>query len=105
MVDLTSLNKVSLDFLNNSLEKSGVNNKTNEDAFSSLLNSAMGMVNETNSLSNAAESEKIKFAMGESENTHDLTIAQQKASVSLQYTVAVKNKILEAYKELMNMQI
>jgi len=52
-----------------------------------------------------AENEKIKWALGETENTHDLTIALQKASSALQYTVAVRDKFLEAYKELMQMQI
>ena len=34
-----------------------------------------------------------------------VTIAQQKAYLSLQYTVAIKNAVLEAYKEIMNMQM
>ena len=32
-------------------------------------------------------------------------VAQQKANISLQYTVAVKNTALEAYRTLMNMQM
>jgi flagellar hook-basal body complex protein FliE len=32
-------------------------------------------------------------------------IALQKASVALQYTVAVRDKFLDAYKEIMQMQI
>ena len=36
---------------------------------------------------------------------HDLMVAQQKANVSLQYTVAVKNTAVEAYRSIMNMQI
>lgn len=43
--------------------------------------------------------------MGETENFHDLTIALQKASTALQYTVAVRDRLLDAYKELMQMQI
>ena len=48
---------------------------------------------------------ELKFALGETDNTHDLLIAQQKASTALQYTVALRDKFLESYKELMNMQI
>ena len=72
--------------------------------FQSLLDDAMGLVTETNDYSNKAEEEKIKFATGESDNLHDLMIAQQKATVSLQYTAAVKNTVVEAYKTIMNMQ-
>ena len=73
--------------------------------FETFLNSAMDNINTTNSYLSDRENEEIKFALGETENTHDLMIALQKASTALQYTVAVRDKILEAYKELMQMQI
>lgn len=73
--------------------------------FDAILKSAMDNINTTNSLLSDAENEEISFAMGESENSHDLIIALQKASTALQYTVAVRDKFLEAYKEIMSMQI
>ena len=51
------------------------------------------------------ENEELKLAMGISENTHDLSIAIQKAETALQYTVAVRDKLLTAYNEIMQMQI
>ena len=65
----------------------------------------MSNIKSTNAYLSDAENEKLRFAMGETDNTHDLTIAMQKASTALQYTVAVRDKFLEAYKEIMNMQI
>ena len=50
------------------------------------------------------EEEEIKYALGETDNIHDLQIAQQKANVSLQYTVAVRDAFVTGYKELMNLQ-
>ena len=73
--------------------------------FEAILNSAIDNINSTNSLLSDAENEEINFAMGKSENSHDLMIALNKASTALQYTVAVRDKFLEAYKEIMNMQI
>ena len=73
--------------------------------FDSILNSAIDNLNSTNAYLSDAENEKMLFALGETENTHDLTIALQKASTALQYTVAVRDKFLEAYREIMNMQI
>lgn len=64
----------------------------------------MNLVRQTENYSNAAEVEEIRYATGESDSLHDLLIAQQKANVSLQYTVAVKNTAVEAYRTLMNMQ-
>ena len=75
------------------------------NVFESFLNSAIDNLNTTNSYLSDAENEEIKFALGETKNTHDLAIALQKASTALQYTVAVRDKLLEAYKEIMNMQI
>ena len=54
---------------------------------------------------NSAESAEIQFALGEATSTHDLMIAQEKANIALSYTVAVRDKVLDAYKEIMNMQI
>lgn len=75
-----------------------------QETFDSILSSAMQLVSETDQLSNAAEEEEIRFAIGETDSWHDLMVAQQKANISLQYTVAVKNAVVEAYKSLMNMQ-
>lgn len=73
-------------------------------AFEALFNSAVNLINTTNDYSNAAEEEEIKFSMGETESIHDLQIAQQKANISLQYTVAVRDSFMSGYKELMNLQ-
>ena len=54
---------------------------------------------------NTAIDNVIRFALGETDNTHDLTIAMDKASTALQYTVAIRDKVMEAYKELMQIQI
>ncbi|MFG6329420.1 MAG: flagellar hook-basal body complex protein FliE [Lachnospiraceae bacterium] len=74
-------------------------------AFQTAFDSALNLISEANAYSNAAEEEEIKFALGETDSIHDLQIAQQKANVSLQYTVAVRDAFLSAYKEIMNIQI
>jgi flagellar hook-basal body complex protein FliE len=65
----------------------------------------MKLINDTNDYQNAAEQAEIQFALGESTNTHDLQIAQQKANITLQYTVAVRDRMLEAYNSIMNMNM
>lgn len=76
-----------------------------ESSFDSVLNAAMNVLTETNDLQNDAQSAKIQFALGEADNPHDMQIAEEKALTALQYTVAVRDKMMEAYKEIMNMQI
>ena len=75
------------------------------EEFGSFLTAAMENLNTTNALLSDMENEELRLAMGETDNTHDLTIAIGKASTALSYTVAIRDKVLEAYKELMNMQI
>ena len=65
----------------------------------------MSNINNTNELLSNQENEVLKWSMGISENTHDLTIAVGKAQTALDYTVALRDKLLEAYKEIMQIQI
>ena len=56
---------------------SGTVKKTdNGTGFESLFQSAINMVNETDSLSNAAEEEAIKYSLGYSDSALDLMVAQ-----------------------------
>lgn len=104
-LDISAVNDIATNAVKQTLNNGVTTDKTSDDSFASLLSAAMNLVNETNDLSNEAEAEQLNFAMGYSNNAHDLAIAQNKAALSLQYTVAVKNKLLEAYKEIMNIQI
>lgn len=103
LMGVTRLNNLEELSLTGSLTKKDEN--VDGTLFDSILNSAIDNIKTTNSYLSDAENEEIKFALGETENTHDLTIALQKASTALQYTVAIRDKFLEAYKELMQMQI
>ena len=73
-------------------------------SFDSLLQSAIQMISETNRYSNEASEAEMAYAMGLTNNTHDLQVAQMKANISLQYTVAVRNAVMDAYREIMQMQ-
>lgn len=79
-------------------------NKTS-NMFDTMLQTALDNINTTNAYLSDAENAEISFALGETENTHDLMIALQKASTALQYTVAIRDRFLDAYKEIMQMQI
>jgi flagellar hook-basal body complex protein FliE len=79
-----------------------VNSQTKVD-FSEALKASLDQVN--NSQSKAIELGK-GFAMGDdSVNLSDVMVASQKASISFQATVQVRNKLVSAYHDIMNMQI
>ena len=73
--------------------------------FSSVFNTAVENIKTTNAYLSDAENQEILFALGQSDSAHDLTIALEKAQTALQYTVAIRDRLLEAYKELMQMPI
>jgi flagellar hook-basal body complex protein FliE len=50
--------------------------------------------------------EKVRqLATGETSNLHEVMITLEKSKVSFELLLAVRNKVLEAYQELMRMQI
>ena len=108
-MDISALYGITSGAIQETLEKTAVGNTTDTtqgtEAFGSLLNAAIENISTTNAYLSDAENEELKLAMGETENTHDLTIALSKASTALQYTVAIRDKFLEAYKEIMQIQI
>lgn len=76
-----------------------------DQTFDSVFNAVSGLVESTNDYVQQAQQAEIDFALGNLTNTHELGVYQQQANIALQFTVAVRDKALEAYKEIMNMQI
>lgn len=85
-----------LDLSNQELNSTNRNNN-----FSSFLSDAVGKVNQ---LQIESDEYKKLLAIGEVDNLHDITIASEKANIALQITMSIRNKIVEAYKEIMRMQ-
>lgn len=78
---------------------------TGKDTFDSVYNSVVGLLNDTNKYIQDASQAEIDFSLGNLTSTHELSVYQQKANLALQYTVAIRDKALEAYKEIMNMSM
>lgn len=105
-MDIMSLRNVSSGMMKEAVSNSNkIDKKDNQNMFGTMFQTALDNINTTNQYLSDAENAEIAFALGEVDNTHDLTIALQKASTALQYTIAVRDKFLEAYREIMNMQI
>lgn len=106
MVNVAGLTELSEQLVSQQLKNSNVTTTTvAKDSFESLYNSAVAMITETDELADDAETEEINFALGYSDDTHTLQIAQEKANIALQYTIAVRDRFLEAYEKIMSMQI
>jgi flagellar hook-basal body complex protein FliE len=71
-------------------------------AFGDILKDAISTVNE---LQKQSDQEIQKFMTGESQDVHNAVIAMQKADLSFQMMMQVRNKIVQAYQEIMRMQV
>lgn len=70
--------------------------------FSEYLDEALQNTNQL-----LLESDRIAadFAAGRTDNIHQVQIAAEKADIALQFTMQIRNKIMDAYNEIMRMQI
>lgn len=71
-------------------------------SFSSFLSNALGQVQASQTVTDILND---KFVTGQLSDVHQLTIAAEKASLSLELTVQIRNKAIEAYQEIMRTQI
>ena len=88
---------------------SGINRSTSispteggEKTFAQTLKDA---VNEVNELQKVSDKKSQDLATGKTQNISDVMIAAEKADISLRLMVQVRNKIIEAYQEMMKMQV
>ena len=71
--------------------------------FSDVLKQSLDSVNSSQV---QADDLNKKFAMGDDTvSLSDVMIAQQKASINFQATLQVRNKLVTAYHDIMNMQV
>jgi len=104
-MDISSFYNLTSDAVKGAAKNASTVKYGDEKNFNVFLDAAKKQINETNSYIHDEETEEIKFALGLTQNTHDLSIAQAKAQTAIQYTVALRDRFLESYKEIMQMQI
>lgn len=71
-------------------------------SFSDILTQALQNVNK---LENESDAITNDFITGKTDSIHSVLIASEKASLALDLVLEVRNKVLEAYTEIMRMQV
>lgn len=71
-------------------------------SFGSAMKKAVG---EVNKLQSKADDMVVKLATGDVEDVHAAMIAMNKAKQAFDFTLQVRNKVIEAYQEIMRMQV
>ncbi|OAO01819.1 flagellar hook-basal body complex protein FliE [Parasphingorhabdus sp.] len=72
------------------------------EGFSAQLN---GALQEVNQLQRAAKAETTAYQMGETNDVAAVMLAKHKASLGFESTLQVRNKLLSAYRDIMNMSV
>jgi len=76
--------------------------KDTHQTFATTLTQAMGDVNTLQSEAGAAVN---RLVSGEATDLHDVMIAVEKAKTSFDLLMEIRNKAIDAYRELMRMQV
>lgn len=95
--DKLQLDRVVKDY---SLDKTP--DKTDDESFKKVFSNALHKVN---NLQKNSDIMSEKLALGEVDNVHQVMIASQKAKLSLDLTLKIRNKVVDAYKKIMRMQV
>jgi flagellar hook-basal body complex protein FliE len=83
-------------------QKTGINEQQTGHGFKETVNN---FINDVNDLQLKAGESIENFASGDVENVHEVMIAMSKAEVSFKFMMETRNKLVDAYKEIMKMPI
>ncbi|MED4019602.1 MULTISPECIES: flagellar hook-basal body complex protein FliE [Priestia] len=86
------------------IAKTAASTSTGQTAqqFSTFLKDS---INELNNTQRASDIATEKLAKGENVELQDVMITAQKASITMQTALEIRNKAVEAYQEMMRMQM
>ena len=73
-----------------------------KDKFGDVLKQ---FVEDVNSLQNRASESIEKLATGEVHDVHEVMIAVNEAETAMEFMLEIRSKIVEAYQEIMRMQV
>lgn len=80
-------------------------NRTPFEAQQTFANVLKDAISNVNSQQLASDEVTKKLISGEDIDLHEVMIASQKASITLNATIEVRNKVIEAYQEIMRMSV
>ncbi|MBU3003249.1 flagellar hook-basal body complex protein FliE [Paraglaciecola arctica] len=84
-------------------EGSAIQGNPSSQNFADLLSNAIGNVND---MQLHSKDMAMAFEMGDkSLSLADVMVAKEKAGIAFEATIQVRNKVLDAYKQIMNMPV
>ena len=84
------------------IEKKGAETTGSRVSFEDTLKK---FITDVNSLQHRAEELQVKLATGEITDVHEVMIAVEEANTAMEFMLEIRNKIVEAYQEVMRMPV
>jgi flagellar hook-basal body complex protein FliE len=78
---------------------------TGETAHKSFADTLKDAVENVNTMQKEADVKAQQLATGKTHDVADVMITAEKADIALKLMVSVRNKIIEAYQDIMKMQV
>ncbi len=94
------INRVNSYLLDRIKTRGGETRKITDKSFKDLIKEAIYKVG---NMEREADKKIIEMLKGKA-SVHETMIALQKAEISMRVLLSIRNKLLEAYKEIMHMQ-
>ena len=104
LMGLTSISPSDITDLRNTLAK-GVSQAAEGGETKSFANILTEAIENSENLDESVNVDMLTMLSGETENLSDLLINAQKSELAVNLTVQIRNKAMDAYKEIMNMQV
>lgn len=95
--------KTASQIRNDQINSDATDNQSSDiKSFADTLSDAVANVNQ---LSQTADIQMQKLATGETKNIPEVMISTEKASIAFKLLTQVRNKMIDAYQEIMKMQV
>ncbi len=76
--------------------------QSDDKGFKAFFSDAMAAINQTGA---ASDNDAISIMTGTSDSPHNVLISTEEARISLDLALAVRTKVIDAYNEIMRMQV
>lgn len=105
IINASNLNPGAIKELNPNNITGGVSQSEGSGEGGSFANTLLDYIGKVNNLQESANNQAAAIATGQSSNIHQAMIDMEKANNSFELMMQVRNKIITAYNQIINMQV
>ncbi len=102
MTSIQGLNGINANLMS---KQQSIAKLTGSESFTYALDAAKNLIDSNIESEKIVSQKTVDFMTGKNDNVVDLMVAQEKSSILLQYTLQVRNGLMNAYKEIMNLPV